>query len=245
MRASLTALLPLVLLAACDQAQVKPAASSAPPPVTQAAPAPASVVPLPKPVFHMPPPVVVQEVPVDKDHRKVLIQTNFGDITVQLDAKRAPLTVKNFLTYVDERYFDNSSFYRVVPGFVIQGGDFTPDLTNHEARHPAIPNESGNGLSNQRGAIGMGTDEYPHSAQTAFYIDLVNNQKLDPRPDRWGYAVFGQVVDGMDVVDKIAAVQTHTVTLTDKDHSTFNDVPEQPVKIFKVSLLPMPGDATP
>src|ERR1700733_8701805 len=111
MRASLTALLPLTLLVACGQAPVKPAASSAPPPVTQAAPVP--VVPPLKPAFHMPPPVGVQEVSVDMDHRKRLIQTNFGDITVQLDANRAPLTVKNFLTYVNENYFDGSGFYRV------------------------------------------------------------------------------------------------------------------------------------
>jgi cyclophilin family peptidyl-prolyl cis-trans isomerase len=213
MRASLTALLPLILLAACSQTTVRPAA------VPVSAPVPA--------------------------HPLVKIETNYGDITVQLDGTRAPLSVQDFLAYVDEHYYDGSSFYRVVPGFVIQGGDYTSDLTYHQPRQPSIPNESGNGLSNLRGSIAMARDNDPHSANATFYINLVDNRKLDPRPDRWGYAVFGQVVDGMDVVDKIATVPTHTVTLTDKNHSSFEDVPVPPVKILKVSLLPMPGDARP
>lgn len=246
MRKPLAALAILVLTAACSQAPVQPAATQAaacPPATVPAAPPPAVPVP-PRPSYPTEP-VPVQQVPVDKDHRLVKIETNYGDIVVQLDAKRAPLTVKNFLTYVEEHYFDNSGFYRVVPGFVIQGGDFTPDLKYHRPKHPAIPNESGNGLSNLRGAIGMGTEEYPHSAQAAFYINLVDNRKLDPRPDRWGYAVFGQVVQGLDVVDKIAAVSTQTVTLQDKDHDVFKDVPTQPVNILKVTLLPLPAPGSP
>src|SRR5690242_17957557 len=114
MRASLTALLSLILLAACSQAPVKPAAAPAP------APVPA--------------------------HALVKIETNYGDITVQLDGIRAPLSVQNFLTYVGEHYYDGSSFYRVVPGFVIQGGDYTSDLKYHQPKYPSIPNEAGNGL---------------------------------------------------------------------------------------------------
>ena len=240
MRASLTALLPLMLLAACSQAPVQSAPAPAPacvPPA--AAPAPAPVCP-PPPAFPMTP-VPVQEVPVDKDHPEVKIETNFGDMVVQLDAIRAPLSVKDFLTYVKEHYYDGSGFYRVVPGFVIQGGDYTPELKYHKPKHPSIPNEAGNGLSNLRGSFAMARDNDPHSANATFYINLVDNRKLDPRPDRWGYAVFGQVVQGMDVVDKIAAVATHTVTLQDKYHETFNDVPVDAVKILKVTLLPLPA----
>jgi peptidyl-prolyl cis-trans isomerase A (cyclophilin A) len=248
MRKTLTVFAILVLTSACSQAPVQTAATQ----VAAACPPPAAAPAAPPPVAPTPPrpayptePVPVQQVPADKDHRLVKIETNLGDMVVQLDATRAPLTVKNFLAYVEERYFDNSGFYRVVPGFVIQGGDFTPDLKYHQPKHPAIPNESGNGLSNLRGAIGMGTEAYPHSAQAAFYIDLVDNRKLDPRPDRWGYAVFGQVVQGLDVVDKIAAVSTHTVTLQNKDHDVFNDVPVEPVKILKVTLLPLPAPGSP
>lgn len=210
MRAPLTALLPLILLAACSQAPVQPAAAPAAPPVPA--------------------------------HPLVKIETNYGDITVQLDGTRAPLSVKDFLTYVEEHYYDGSSFYRVVPSFVIQGGDYTSDLKYHQPKHPSIPNESGDGLSNLRGTIAMARDSDPHSANATFYINLVDNRKLDPRPDRWGYAVFGQVVSGMDVVDKIAAVPTAKVTLDDPDHDVFNDVPTQPVTIIKVTRLP---DGTP
>jgi cyclophilin family peptidyl-prolyl cis-trans isomerase len=211
MRASLTALLPLILLAACSQAPVQPGQTASP--CTPSAPC------------------------------LVKIETNLGDIVVQLDAARAPLSVKDFLTYVGEHYYDGSSFYRVVPGFVIQGGDYTADLKYHQPKHPSIPNESGNGLSNLRGSIAMARDSDPHSANATFYINLVDNRKLDPRPDRWGYAVFGQVIQGMDVADKIATVPTGKVTLDDPDHDVFNDVPTQPVQIIKVTLLP--GDAKP
>lgn len=238
MRASVTALLPLILLAACSQAPVQPSAAQAttacPPPAV----APAAVCP-PPPAFPMTP-VPVQEVPVDKDHPEVKIETNFGDMVVQLDASRAPLSVKDFLTYVKERYYDGSGFYRVVPGFVIQGGDFTSELTYHKPKHAQIPNESGNGLSNLRGSFAMARDNDPHSANATFYINLVDNRKLDPRPDRWGYAVFGQVVQGMDVVDKIAAVTTHSVQPKGA-LEPFNDVPVDAVKILKVSLLPLPA----
>lgn len=245
MRASLLCLV-LALLTACSQAPViaaparaaesaVPAAQAAPPPVAQTTPpAPAS------------PPL--QEIAVDKDHPLVKIETSLGDMVVQLDAARAPLTVKNFLTYVKEHYYDGSGFYRVVHGFVIQGGDFTSDLSYHKPKHPPIPNESGNGFNNQRGAIGMGTEENdPHSAQAAFYINVVDNsRRLGPRPDRWGYAVFGQVVEGLDVMDKIAAVQTHdAVPKGGKPDDAFHDVPVDPVTIIKITLLPSPTTGKP
>ncbi len=250
MRASLTGLL-ILALTACSQAPVQPAAAassqaaSSPAAAQPAAPAAAQSAPVaacpppPPPQLYMLPPAVLHRVPADEKHRLVKIETNLGDMVVQLDAERAPLTVKNFITYVSEHFYDNSGFYRVIPGFVIQGGDYTPDLKYHKPKHPPIPNESGNGLSNQPGAIGMGTDANPHSAQAAFYINLADNRKLDPRADRWGYTVFGQVVEGMDVVNKIAAVKTHSVTLDDKYHEKFDDVPTEPMRILKVTLLPL------
>lgn len=238
--------LALLALTACSQALVRQApmqAQACPAPVVAPAPAPAA--PTPPPPSYPSVPVPVQEVPVDKDHRLVKIETNFGDMVVQLDATRAPLSVKSFLTYAKEHYYDGSSFYRVVPGFVIQGGDFTSDLSYHKPKHPPVPDEAGNGLSNLRGSFAMARDDYPHSGNATFYINLVDNRKLDPRPDRWGYAVFGQVVEGMDVVDKIAAVTTHTVSLMQPNLQEYNDVPVQPVKIIKISLLPLPGTAKP
>ena len=226
-------------LIACSQAPVQSRSATSvaaicPPPVAT----PAPVTPPPPMLANPAAPVPVHAVPVDKDHREVKIETTLGDMVVQLDATRAPLTVRSFLTYVKQRYYDGSAFYRVVPGFVIQGGDFTADLDYRKPRHPAVPNESGNGLSNLRGRFAMARGDYPHSGNTAFYINLVDNRKLDPRPDRWGYAVFGQVVQGMDVVDKIASVATHTVTIVDSPQP-FNDVPVKPVRIIRIRLLPL------
>jgi cyclophilin family peptidyl-prolyl cis-trans isomerase len=186
------------------------------------------------------------QVTVDKDHPLVKIQTNLGDIVVQLDGIAAPLSVKNFLAYVKDRYYDGSGFYRVVPGFVIQGGDYTSDLTFHKPKHAPIPNECGNGLPNQRGSLALARGDYPHSATSAFYINLADNtRRLGAYPGHWCYAVFGQVVEGLDVMDKIAAVPTGTVTLMDQYHEVFNDVPKTDVKIIKVTLLPLPVPAKP
>lgn len=237
-------------LAASSQAWVESAKAdtpSAPPPAvtaqaTAAAATHAATVPAPQACQpgYVATPTPVTEVPVDKEHRKVFIQTNYGDITVQLDHERAPQTVDNFLRYVKDRYFDKSGFYRVMPGFVIQGGDYTPALDYHPPRYKPIQNESGNGLSNLRGSIAMAHDT-PNSAQAAFFINLVDNRySLDPRSDGWGYAVFGQVVSGMDVVDKIAAVKTHSVVLVNAPQP-YDDVPEAPVKILKITLLPLPA----
>ncbi|HEV2333723.1 MAG TPA: peptidylprolyl isomerase [Gammaproteobacteria bacterium] len=251
MRASLTALLTLVLIAACSQAPVQPApVQTAPtttsPPAAATTPPPAPAVVPPSQVQAPAPaaPQPVHEVPVDKDHREVLIHTNFGDITVQLDATQAPITVRHFLTYVKERYFNGSAFYRVIPGFVIQAGDYTAGLDYRTPRHKPIPFES-NALTNLRGSIAMAHDQDPNSANAAFFIDLQDNiQQLAPDAGNPGYAVFGQVVRGMDVVDKIAAVETHTVTLLNAV-APYDDVPVKPVKIIKVTLLPMPHAVKP
>lgn len=161
----------------------------------------------------------------------VAIETSLGTFVVQLDRERAPLSVANFLHYVQTGFYNGTSFYRVVPSFVIQGGDYTAAYREKKTAAP-IPNESGNGLSNLRGTIAMARDSAPHTATAAFYINLVDNKKLDPRPDRWGYAVFGRVVQGMAVVDKIAAVPTGKVGPFDKD------APLTPVVILKARILP-------
>ncbi len=138
---------------------------------------------------------------------EVKFVTTEGNFIVQLNPERAPLTVRNFLAYVRSGFYNGTIFHRVIPGFVIQGGGFTVKYKEKKTRKP-IPNESGNGLSNRRGTIAMARNMAPHTATAQFYINLADNTKLDPRPDRWGYAVFGKVVSGMKVVDKIASVPT-------------------------------------
>ena len=251
MRIWLTALPTLVLLAACSQVPVQPApvqTAAAPTTPVAAPPSAAATTPPPAPAVAPPPqvqppapatPPPTHEVPVDKAHREVLIRTNLGDITVQLDATQAPMTVKHFLTYVKERYFDGSAFYRVIPGFVIQAGDYTAGLDYRTPTHKPIRFER-NALTNQRGSIAMAHDADPNSANAAFFIDLQDNTpQFAPDAGNPGYAVFGQVVAGMDIVDKIAAVETHSVTLLNAD-APYDDVPVKPVKVLKVTLLPMP-----
>ena len=160
-----------------------------------------------------------------KETSQVLMQTSKGDIVIQLDQKRAPQTVKNFLTYVDEGYYDGLVFHRVIPGFMIQGGGFHEAMVQKSTR-PAIYNESSNGLSNKRGTIAMARTQAPHSATSQFYINLENNPSLDARGGQPGYAVFGEVVSGMDTVDAIARVKTGL-------KSGHSDVPVEPVTIVK------------
>ncbi|HET7588451.1 MAG TPA: peptidylprolyl isomerase [Gammaproteobacteria bacterium] len=140
-------------------------------------------------------------------HPLVALDTTKGTIVIELDRARAPLTVENFLKYVRAGFYDGTIFHRVIPGFVAQGGGFTADFHEKDTR-PPIPNESGNGLSNVRGTIAMAREPEPHTATAQFYINLVDNLRLDPQPNRWGYAVFGQVVKGMEVVDEIAKIAT-------------------------------------
>ncbi|MDE2235528.1 MAG: peptidyl-prolyl cis-trans isomerase [Gammaproteobacteria bacterium] len=210
----------ILLLGACSQAPVKPA-PSAKPLISAQTPKPP---PAAKPAKPAPPP------PPSAAYPEVAFETSLGTFVVQLDRQRAPLTVKNFLHYVQTGFYDGTIFHRVLPGFVIQGGGFTPTYVEKPTAAP-IPNESGNGLFNLRGTVAMARENDPHSATAQFYINLVDNHALDPRPDRWGYAVFGQVVQGMDVVDKIAAVPTGKAGPFDKD------APLTPVVILKARLL--------
>jgi peptidyl-prolyl cis-trans isomerase A (cyclophilin A) len=137
----------------------------------------------------------------------VQFETTLGDFSVELDEESAPVSSKNFLRYVDEGYFDGTVFHRVIPGFMIQGGGFTADM-KEKPTHQPITNEAANGLRNRRGTLAMARTNDLHSATAQFFVNLVDNAFLDHRPGNFGYAVFGRVADGMDVVDKIAAVKT-------------------------------------
>lgn len=138
---------------------------------------------------------------------QVRFETTMGAFTVALDTERAPLSAANIARYAADGHYDGTIFHRVVAGFAVQGGGFTVDGTEKPARDP-VPNESGNGLTNRRGTVALARGPAPHSAAAEFYVNLADNINLDPRPDRWGFAVVGTVVQGMDVIDRIAAVRT-------------------------------------
>ncbi len=161
----------------------------------------------------------------------VKIETNYGNIYVELYPDKAPKTVENFLRYVKEGFYDGLIFHRVIPGFVIQGGGFYPGMKYKEPTHKPIINESDNGLSNLRGTIAMARTQNPHSATSQFYINLKDNTFLDygKTPQKWGYTVFGKVIKGMDVVDKISKVKTTSV-------GYFRDVPVEPVIIKSIKI---------
>ncbi len=164
---------------------------------------------------------------------KVLVVTSMGNFTIELNAERAPLTVAHFLKYVDQGHYSGTLFHRVVANFVVQGGGF--DTNSNPVPAPAkVVNESGNGLTNQRGSVGMARSQDPHGGDAQFYVDLYDNEALDPNKTRWGYAVFGKVVQGMDVVDKIGNVATGS-------HGLFKeDAPLKPVVIERIERVAGP-----
>jgi cyclophilin family peptidyl-prolyl cis-trans isomerase len=138
----------------------------------------------------------------------VIMETSMGTIKIELFADKAPITVKNFLRYVDDKFYDGTVFHRVIGDFMIQGGGFEPGMKEKSTKEP-IKNEASNGLSNVRGTIAMARTQDPDSATAQFFINVVDNAyRLDPRRGNAGYCVFGKVIDGMDVVDKIRAVET-------------------------------------
>lgn len=164
------------------------------------------------------------------ENPQVLLETTSGDILLELFPDKAPETVKNFLQYVDEGFYDNTIFHRVIPDFMIQGGGMDAKM-KEKPTHAPIRNEADNGLKNERGAIAMARTMDPHSASAQFFINHKDNDFLnhgEPSPDGWGYAVFGKVIDGMDVVDKIAKVKTHTAGIHE-------NVPKDMVLITKAS----------
>ena len=138
---------------------------------------------------------------------RVKLETTEGTVLMELDGRRAPLTVKHFLALVESGYYDGTIFHRVIPNFVAQAGGFDRDFKRTESDAKLV-NESGNGLTNLRGTVAMARLQEPHTANAQFFINLADNRSLDPQSNRWGYAVFGYVVEGMDVVDKIAEIPT-------------------------------------
>ncbi len=163
--------------------------------------------------------------------------TNQGTFVVELDARKAPLTVANFYSYVKSGFYNDTLFHRVINGFVAQGGGINSAYEAKKEGKP-IPNESGNGLKNVRGTIAMARTAKPHSGTSQFFFNLDNNADLDPLPTRWGYAVFGKVVEDMDdgiaVLDRIA----HLPTGPSPDGSLTSDVPQTPVIVKSVTLIP-------
>jgi cyclophilin family peptidyl-prolyl cis-trans isomerase len=169
----------------------------------------------------------------------VHMETTAGRIVLQLDPLHAPKSVANFLAYVNSGYYEGLIFHRVIPGFMIQGGGYDTAF-RQRAMRPPIRNEADNGLKNLRGSIAMARDSRPHSATSEFFINLVDNNTLDaPSFDGWGYAVFGQVIEGMDVVDKIATIATG------RGGSFDSDVPQTPVIITRLRLDTPPAAAAP
>ncbi len=162
----------------------------------------------------------------------VLLKTSLGDITVTLDTEKAPNTTKNFIEYVEAGHYDGTIFHRVIDGFMIQGGGFDADMQQKETGEP-IENEADNGLTNETGTLAMARTMDPHSASAQFFINVSDNDFLNhsaKTPEGWGYAVFGKVTDGMDVVEKIQKVATG-------NHGMHQDVPREAVVIEKAELV--------
>ncbi len=168
-----------------------------------------------------------------QDNPRVVLHTDQGDITLELYPDKAPKTVENFLQYVRDGFYDGTIFHRVISNFMIQGGGYTQDYKRKRTRAP-IPNEANNGLSNLRGTIAMARTADPHSATAQFFINVVDNKFLDyraPTTRGWGYCVFGRVVDGMDVVDKIRRIPTGPAGPFAKD------APRIPVVIERAEIV--------
>lgn len=161
---------------------------------------------------------------------RVRVETNMGSFVIELDPERAPLTVANFLEYVRSGFYSGVIFHRVIANFIAQAGAFDEKYGEKTPR-PPIPNESGNGLSNLRGTVGLARAAEAHGGDAQFYINLADNPGLDPQPTRWGYAVFGKVVEGMKVVDDIGAVATGPAGPLEKD------APLKPIIIIRIEEL--------
>lgn len=165
-----------------------------------------------------------------QDVALVRIHTNMGSFVIELDTARAPLTTRNFLEYVRSGHYNGTIFHRVISNFVAQGGGFDENFAEKPVREP-VPNEAGNGLSNRRGTVGLARTGDPHSGTSQFYINLADNASLDPQASRWGYAVFGRIIEGMSVVDNIGAVATG-------EREPFeSDVPLKPIVIERAEEL--------
>lgn len=169
----------------------------------------------------------------DNYYPMVKFETSLGDLVVELNRKRAPVTVNNFLNYVVRGEFNNTLFHRVVSGYIVQGGGYAPEYKEKKAGRTII-NESGNGLKNEMYSIAMAREDDPHSAKRQFFFNMKDNDNLDPGKT-WGYAVFGTVIEGTDVLDKIALVETEYKALI-----RFQDAPREDVLLISATVLPEP-----
>ena len=176
---------------------------------------------------------------------RVRVTTNYGAFVIEMQRDRAPLTVENFLFYVKSGYYTNTLFHRTIANFVIQGGGVGLDYKSKPTQK-AIPNEAGNGLKNLRGTVGLARASGPHSGDCQFYVNVADNADLDPLPTRWGYAVFGKIIEGMEVIDRISISPTGAMGPFKQD------APLEPVVIQKAELIteqttvtPAPATATP
>ena len=165
---------------------------------------------------------------------KVKITTSYGEIVIELDKENAPITTENFLSYVESGFYNETVFHRVISGFMIQGGGHLADMTPKDEKLDPIQNEANNGLKNNRGTIAMARTANPHSASSQFFINHADNAFLNFRTNQvdegWGYAVFGQVIEGMEVVDKIAAVETTSM-------GPYQDVPVEVITVLNTELV--------
>jgi cyclophilin family peptidyl-prolyl cis-trans isomerase len=165
----------------------------------------------------------------------VQVITSMGNFTIELNAERAPITVAQFLKFVDQGFYSGTIFHRAIPGFIIQGGGYDADY-KLKGNPPRVVNESGNGLTNQRGTVGLARPPEPHNGDVQFYINLSDNAALDPNQTRWGYAVFGKVVQGIEVVDQISVIPTGA-------KGPFKEnAPLKPVVIEKIEHVPAPAN---
>lgn len=178
-------------------------------------------------------PKKTEKTPVSNSAPQVKLQTSLGDIVIKLDSAKAPVSAENFVAYVKSGHYDGTIFHRVIPGFMAQGGGFTEKWEQKSTQAP-IKNEADNGLLNKRGTIAMARTSDPQSATAQFFINYADNAFLDfksPTPQGWGYAVFGEVVEGMDVVDKMATVPTG------RGGPMPTDVPQTPIVITKATVV--------
>ncbi|MFQ3249210.1 MAG: peptidyl-prolyl cis-trans isomerase A (cyclophilin A) [Glaciecola sp.] len=167
----------------------------------------------------------------DNYYPQVKFETSMGDLVIELNRKRAPATVNNFLSYVKRGEFDNTLFHRVIPGYIVQGGGYGPEFKVKKASRTII-NESGNGLKNEIYTIAMAREDDPHSAKRQFFFNMNDNNNLDPGKT-WGYTVFGSVIEGTEVLDKIALVETEYKALI-----RFQDAPREDVMLIQATVLP-------
>ncbi|WP_395344926.1 peptidylprolyl isomerase [Ningiella sp. W23] len=177
------------------------------------------------------------KIQADNLYPQVKFETSMGDLVIELNRKRAPLTVNNFLEYVSTGEYDNTLFHRVIGDYVVQGGGYTPEFKEKKTNTPIL-NESGNGLKNDWYSIAMARQNDPHSATRQFFFNMDSNDNLNPGRE-WGYTVFGNVLSGTEVLDAIALVETEYRPLI-----RFQDVPKEPVILIKASVIPEPQFGT-